>query len=145
MKIYIGNDHTAVEMKNVLKAHLEKNNYEVIDLGNTDGKSSNYAEYGIAVGTAVAKDKTSFGIVICGTGIGISIGANKVKGARAALVYEVQAAHLAREHNNANIVALGARFIANQKATEIVDEFLSTKFEGGRHEDRIKVLNEYNG
>ncbi|QHX35599.1 ribose-5-phosphate isomerase B [Spiroplasma sp. TIUS-1] len=145
MKVYIGNDHTAVEMKKFLKAHLEKNNIEVIDLGNTDGKSSNYAEYGIALGKAVAKDKGSLGIAICGSGIGISIGANKVHGVRAALVYEIQSAHLARQHNDANVIALGARFIANEKAAEIVDEFLNTKFEGGRHEDRIKVLNEYNG
>ncbi|WP_338983599.1 ribose 5-phosphate isomerase B [Spiroplasma endosymbiont of Othius punctulatus] len=145
MKIYIGNDHTAIEMKKILKAHLENNKFEVIDLGNNDGKSSNYAEYGIEVGRAVTKDKGSLGIVICGSGIGISIAANKVNGARAALVYETQAAHLARQHNNANIVALGARFIANEKAIEIVDEFLNTSFEGGRHEERVKTLDNANG
>lgn len=145
MKIYIGNDHTAVDMKKAIVEHLENNKIEVIDLGNGDCKSSNYANYGIAVGEAVTKDKDSLGIVICGSGIGISIAANKVKGARAALVYEIQTAHLARQHNDANIIALGARFIANEKAIEIVDEFLKVPFEGGRHGDRVKTLDEYNG
>ncbi|WP_434335334.1 ribose 5-phosphate isomerase B [Mycoplasma capricolum subsp. capricolum] len=142
-RIYIGNDHSAVEMKQAIVNHLKSKNYEVIDLGNNDGKSCNYAKIGQTVAEHVVKDTNSRGIVICGTGIGISIAANKVKNARAALVYEKETTELARIHNDANIIALGARMIAIPKAINLVDIFLNTPFEGGRHIERVDTLNEY--
>ncbi|KIM13705.1 ribose 5-phosphate isomerase B [Mycoplasma capricolum] len=142
-RIYIGNDHSAVEMKQAIVNHLKSKNYEVIDLGNNDGKSCNYAKIGQTVAEYVVKDTNSRGIVICGTGIGISIAANKVKNARAALVYEKETTELARIHNDANIIALGARMIAIPKAINLVDIFLNTPFEGGRHIERVDTLNEY--
>ncbi|MDQ0567987.1 ribose 5-phosphate isomerase B [Mycoplasma yeatsii] len=142
-KIYIGNDHTAVEMKNAIKKHLTEKGYEVVDLGNSDGQSCNYASIGYDVAKHVVEDKNSKGIVLCGSGIGISIAANKVQGARAALVYETQAAKLSRLHNDANILATGARFIAVEKSLELVDTFLNTEFEAGRHTERVCTLNEF--
>ncbi|UZK64398.1 ribose 5-phosphate isomerase B [Mycoplasma mycoides subsp. capri] len=142
-RIYIGNDHSAVEMKQAIVKHLQEKNYEVIDLGNNDGKSCNYAKIGQVVAEHVVNDTNSRGIVICGTGIGISIAANKVKTARTALVYEKETAELARIHNDANILALGARIIAISKAINLVDVFLNTPFEGGRHIERVNTLNEY--
>ncbi|MCK8461527.1 ribose 5-phosphate isomerase B [Mycoplasma capricolum subsp. capricolum] len=142
-RIYIGNDHSAVEMKQAIVNHLKSKNYEVIDLGNNDGKSCNYAKIGQTVAEHVVKDTNNRGIVICGTGIGISIAANKVKTARAALVYEKETTELARIHNDANIIALGARMIAIPKAINLVDIFLNTSFEGGRHIERVDTLNEY--
>ncbi|ATZ17714.1 ribose 5-phosphate isomerase B [Mesoplasma melaleucae] len=143
-RIYIGNDHTAIEMKNAIKKHLIENGYEVVDVGNNDGNSCNYANIGITLAEAVVADKDSKGIALCGTGIGISIAANKVQGARAGLVYEVQTAELTRQHNNANILATGARLIAVDKAILLVDTFLNTEFEGGRHHERVGTLDEYN-
>ncbi|AHI52393.1 ribose 5-phosphate isomerase B [Spiroplasma culicicola] len=142
MKIYIGNDHTGVEMKDFIKNHLVNNGYEVIDLGTNTQQSVDYPNFGKDVAQKTVADPGSFGIVICGTGIGISIAANKVKGARAALCYEQETAKLSREHNNANILALGARVIANHKAIGLVDIFLSTEFEGDRHSKRVDMLND---
>ncbi|AGR41751.1 ribose 5-phosphate isomerase B [Spiroplasma diminutum] len=139
MKIFIGNDHAAVEMKNKIVEYLKENGHDVINIG-TDGHDSvDYPDFGQEVAKKVVAEKT-FGIVICGSGIGISIAANKVKGARAALCYEDQGAILARQHNNANILALGARFIANEKAIRLVDIFLNTQFEE-RHKNRVEKLN----
>lgn len=140
--IYISNDHTAVDMKNAIKKHLIEQKYNVIDLGNTDKTSCNYAANGKVLGQAVINDPNSFGIALCGTGVGISIAANKVKGIRAGLVYEIQTAKLIRQHNDANILSTGARLIAIEKAIELVDAFLQTEFEGGRHQERVDALNE---
>lgn len=143
-RIYIGNDHTAIEMKNAIKKYLTAKGYDVTDLGNNDGNSCNYANIGITLAEAVVADKDSKGIALCGTGIGISIAANKVQGARVGLVYEVQTAELTRQHNDANILATGARLIAVEKAILLVDAFLNTEFEGGRHQERVGTLDEYN-
>ncbi|QBQ07260.1 ribose-5-phosphate isomerase B [Spiroplasma gladiatoris] len=142
MKIYIGNDHTAVDMKNIIVNHLLEQGYEVVNLGTNNIDSIDYPDYGTAVAKHVVKEKDAKGIVICGSGIGISIAANKIQGARAALCYELEAVQLSRQHNDANILALGARFIANHKALTLVDEFLKTEFEGGRHQLRVNKLNE---
>ncbi|ALD65958.1 ribose 5-phosphate isomerase B [Spiroplasma cantharicola] len=139
MKIYIGNDHAGVDMKNHIVKYLKSNGYEVINIGTDNEDSVDYPDFGKEVAKKVVENK-SFGIVICGTGIGISIAANKVKGARAALCYEDQTTILARQHNNANILALGARMIANEKAVRLVDIFLNTKFEE-RHKNRVEKLN----
>nr|WP_026389395.1 RpiB/LacA/LacB family sugar-phosphate isomerase [[Acholeplasma] multilocale] len=142
-KIYISNDHSAVEMKQAIVKHLEEKGYEVINMGNDDGTSCSYSNNGIELAEAVVADKDSLGIVLCGTGIGISIAANKVKGARCGLVYETQTAALIKEHNNCNILATGARLIAVDKALKLVDVFLETPFEGGRHQERIDTMDEY--
>ncbi|AOG60013.1 ribose-5-phosphate isomerase B [Spiroplasma helicoides] len=140
MNIYIGNDHTAVEMKNKIIEFLKSVGNNVINLGTDTSDSVDYPDFGKKVAQKVVEDKGSKGIVICGSGIGISIAANKVNGARAALCYELESTMLARQHNDANILALGARFIANEKAITLVKTFLETQFEGGRHQHRIDKL-----
>ncbi|WP_342258693.1 ribose 5-phosphate isomerase B [Spiroplasma endosymbiont of Dioctria linearis] len=139
MKIYIGNDHAGVEMKNQIVEFLKTKGHEVINIGTDDSHSVDYPAFGKEVAKKVVENST-YGIIICGTGIGISIAANKVKGARAALCYEDQTTILARQHNNANILALGARIIANEKAVRLVDFFLNTEFEE-RHKNRVEKLN----
>ncbi|WP_339020976.1 ribose 5-phosphate isomerase B [Spiroplasma endosymbiont of Atherix ibis] len=139
MKIFIGNDHTATEMKNKIVDYLKLHGHEVVNIGTNSNDSVDYPDFGKQVATKVVEEN-AMGIVICGTGIGISISANKVKGARAALCYEDQTAILAREHNDANILALGARMIAIEKAVRLVDIFLNSKFEE-RHSNRVNKLN----
>ncbi|WP_300330128.1 ribose 5-phosphate isomerase B [Fusobacterium sp.] len=142
MKIAVGCDHGGFELKEKVKAHLEGKGYEVLDLGCYSTESVNYPVYGKAVGRAVANKEVDYGIVICGTGIGISIAANKVKGVRAALCMNTTMARLTREHNDANILAFGARMVGDVLALEMVDTFLNTKFEGGRHIARIEMIEE---
>ncbi len=142
MKLVIGSDHAGKELRAEVVNYLEQKGYEVQDCG-TFRETANYAVEGIKVAENISMGKGDFGIIICGTGIGISIAANKVRGIRAALCNEVEFAKLSREHNNANILSMGARFIDTQKAYEIVDTFLTTKFEGGRHLDRIDTIADY--
>ena len=117
-----------------------ESNYEVEDLGTHSLDSVDYPDYGKAVARNVVDNKSDFGIVVCGSGIGISIAANKVEGARCALCNEPLSAELSRLHNNANILSLGGRLIGLEMAKKIVDTFLATKFEGGRHERRVNLL-----
>lgn len=140
MKIALGADHGGFELKEKVKTHLIKNGYEVLDLGTNSCDSVDYPEFGHAVGNVVAEKKAEFGIVICGTGIGISIAANKVAGIRAALCTNTTMARLTREHNNANILAMGGRIIGDVLALEMVDVFLTTEFQGGRHVKRIDKI-----
>ena len=140
MKIAIGNDHTALEMKAAIKAHLEENGYEGLDLGTNSTDSCDYPVYGEKVGRAVVDGETDLGIAICGTGVGISIAANKVKGVRAAVCSEPVTARLVKEHNNANIIAFGARIVGSETAKAIVDAWLDAKFQGGRHQTRIDMI-----
>lgn len=140
MKIALGCDHGGYELKEKVKTHLEKKGYEVLDLGCHSTESVNYPVYGKAVGEAVAKKEAEYGVVICGTGIGISIAANKVKGVRAALCMNTTMARLTREHNDANVLAFGARMVGDVLALEMVDTFLNTAFEGGRHTARVQML-----
>ena len=140
MKIALGCDHGGYELKEKVKSHLEKKGYEVLDLGCHSTESVNYPVYGKAVGEAVAKKEADYGVVICGTGIGISIAANKVKGIRAALCMNTTMARLTREHNDANVLAFGARMVGDVLALEMVDTFLNTAFEGGRHVARVEML-----
>lgn len=140
MKIALGADHGGFELKEKIKEHLIKKNIEVSDMGTHSLDSVDYPEYGQLVANAVANKTVDFGIVVCGTGIGISIAANKVKGIRAALCTNTTMAKLTRQHNDANILALGARIIGDVLALDIVDEFLSSSFEGGRHLKRIEKI-----
>ncbi|MBQ7974572.1 MAG: ribose 5-phosphate isomerase B [Clostridia bacterium] len=140
MKIAIGNDHVAVEMKNLVKEHLESKGYEVVNFGTDTGERANYPVYGKKVADAVASGECDFGVLICGTGVGISLAANKVKGIRACVCSDPYTARLTRQHNNANIIAFGARVIGPELALMIVDEFFGAEFEGGRHQTRIDMI-----
>lgn len=142
MKIAIGSDHAGFYLKKDLIKYLEEKNIEVKDMGPFDDNRVDYPDYGHAVGHEVVDNKMDFGIVICGSGIGISISANKVKGIRAALCSEPYSARLARHHNDANVLAMGARLIGHDMALEIVDAFLNEKFEGGRHINRVNKIEE---
>ena len=141
--IAIGSDHAAYELKENIREFLIEEGYKVKDMGTDSHKSVDYPNYGIAVGEAVAKGECERGIVICGTGIGISISANKVKGIRAAACSDPYSARLAREHNNANVLALGARIVAPEYARNIVKAWLDAKFLEGRHQKRIQKIARY--
>lgn len=140
MKIAMGNDHTAIEMKNVVKEHLHTRGYEVVDFGTNTSESCDYPEYGEKVGCAVADGSVDLGIVICGTGVGISLAANKVKGIRACVCSEPYTAKMSRMHNNSNVLAFGARVIGIEMAKMITDEWLNAVYEGDRHQRRVDML-----
>lgn len=140
MKIAIGSDHGGFELKEKVIKHLLEKDIEVLDLGTNSTASVDYPEFGHAVGHAVVEGKADLGIVICGTGIGISISANKVPGVRAGLCTNTTMAKLTRQHNNANVLAMGARIVGDVLALDMVDTFISTPFEGGRHERRIENI-----
>ena len=140
MKIAIGNDHAALELKNHIVDYLVKEGHEVVNFGTDTPASTDYPIYGARVAHAVANGECERGVVICGTGIGISISANKVKGIRCALCSEPVSAKLTRQHNDANILAMGARIIGPAMAEEIVHTFLTTEFEGGRHSRRVDLI-----
>ena len=140
MKIGIGNDHAALEMKNQVMEYLEEKGYEVINYGTNTPESCNYPEFGEKVGRAVVSGEVDCGILICGTGVGISLAANKVKGVRAVVCSEPYSAKLSRQHNNTNILAFGARVIGIELAKMIIDEWLSAEFEGGRHQTRVDMI-----
>ncbi len=137
MKIGIGNDHTAVRMKNMLTAYLTGQGYEVIDYGTDTEEICDYPVYGEKVSRAVAGGEVGKGILLCGSGIGMSMVANKVHGIRAALCSEPYSARLSRQHNDANVLVMGARLIGDEMAKEITDTWLATDFLGGRHQRRI--------
>lgn len=141
MKIAIGNDHAGVEMKQLLSSHIiNKYGYQVINVGTDTVESVDYPVYGRKVAQLVAANKANKGIVICGTGIGMSISANKVKGIRAALCKDQDAAEMTRKHNDSNVLALGARTTSLDEAIKIADVWLTTEFEGGRHQRRVEML-----
>lgn len=140
MKIAIGNDHAAVEMKNEIMKYLEEKGYEVVNFGTDTTDSCHYPVYGEAVGRAVASKEADLGILICGTGVGISLAANKVNGVRAVVCSEPLTARLSKQHNNSNVLAFGARIIGIETAKMIVDEWLAAEFEGGRHQTRVDML-----
>jgi ribose 5-phosphate isomerase B len=142
MKIAIGNDHAAVAMKQEISAYLESKGYEMVNVGTDTNDSCNYAEFGEKVGNLVAAGEVDYGILICGTGVGISLAANKVNGVRACVCSEPVTAHLSKLHNNTNVVAFGARIVGMETAKAIVDTWLETKYEGGRHELRVSYLSE---
>lgn len=142
MKIGIGNDHVAVDMKNEIKKHLEDKGYTVVDFGTDSKERCDYPVYGEKVARAVVSGEVDKGILICGTGVGISLAANKVKGIRAVVCSEPYSAALSRRHNNTNILAFGARVVGIELAKMITDEWLNAEFEGGRHQRRVDMLSE---
>ncbi len=141
-KLAIGNDHTAVEMKKELKAYLEEKGYEVINVGTDSTESFPYPVSGYKVAKMVASGQADGGILICGTGVGISLAANKVKGIRCCVCSEPYSAKLSKQHNNSNIIAFGARVIGIEMAKMIVDEWLNAEFMGGRHQTRVDMIME---
>lgn len=143
MTIAIGCDHGGYELKMQLISFLMELGYNLEDLGCDSLDSVDYPTYGIAVGEAVSKNRAEYGIVICTTGIGISIAANKVKGIRCALCTEPFLAEMSRRHNDANVLALGAKAVTVAKAKEIAKVWLSTEFEGGRHARRVGIITQY--
>ncbi|MCI7795287.1 MAG: ribose 5-phosphate isomerase B [Lachnospiraceae bacterium] len=140
LKIVIGNDHAAVELKNIIREHLESKGIEVINVGTDTNDSCDYPVYGEKVGRAVASGEADLGIAICGTGVGISIAANKVKGVRACVCSEPYSAKLSRMHNNSNVLAFGARVVGSEMAKMIVDTWLEAEYEGGRHQRRVDLI-----
>ena len=142
MKVALGCDHGGYHLKNDIIKHLESKNIEVEDFGTYSTESCDYPDYAFKVAEEVANKNFDFGILVCGTGIGISIAANKVPGIRAALCSDTFSAHATREHNDANILALGARVVGPGLALDIVDTFLNAKFEGDRHINRINKISQ---
>lgn len=142
MKIAIGNDHAATELKFQMKEYLESQGHEVINFGTDTNDSCNYPEFGEAVAKAVVSGEAEAGVLICGTGVGISIAANKVNGVRAVVCSEPVTAKLSKEHNNSNIVAFGARIVGFEMAKAIVDAWLGAEYQGGRHQMRVDMITE---
>ncbi len=146
MKVYIGSDHAGFHLKETLQEYLKTLGHDVLDLGVfTDEVKADYPDMAREVGEKVVENKDSTGILVCGSGTGMCMAANKVRGIRAACARDVTTARYARLHNDANIVALGERFTGTEVAKEIVDTFLSTKFEGGRHEGRVAKIIQMEG
>ncbi len=143
MKIAIGSDHGGFEYKTRLIDDLSKENIELIDCGTFSLESCNYAEYALNVALKVSSGEVDYGILICSSGEGVSIMANKVKGIRCAILYNDEVAHLAKEHNDANVIAFGAKFMDYQDVKRRVEIFLNSKFEGGRHQKRVDFIKKF--
>lgn len=142
MKLAIGNDHAAVEMKMEIMKHLQDRGIEVVNVGTDSGERFNYPVAGYRAARLVASGEVDGGVLICGTGIGISLAANKVRGIRAAACSEPYSAKLSKEHNNSNMIAFGARVVGIDMAKMIVDSWLDAKFQGGRHAERVAMITE---
>ena len=139
-KICIGSDHAGYKLKEFIKDFLIKKNVSIIDLGPNDENSVDYPDYAKKVSNRVKSKKSEVGILVCGSGTGMSISANKIKGIRAAVCYNLRSTRLCRQHNNANIIAIGSRLIQKKEALRLIKIFLETKFEGGRHLRRVKKI-----
>lgn len=142
MRIGVGNDHAAVELREIIIKYLKNAGHEVFEYGAKEGEKCDYPVPGRDVAEAIAAGKLDKGVLICGTGIGISLAANKVPGIRAAVCSEPYSAKMAALHNNAQIIAFGARVVGSEMAKMIVDTFLSTEYEGGRHQNRLDIITE---
>jgi ribose 5-phosphate isomerase B len=138
--IAVASDHAGFDLKEILKRDLQEAGLEVLDLGTSSTQSVDYPDFGIAMADAVASGKAARGVLVCGTGIGISMAANRNPKVRAALVHDVTSARLSRLHNDANVVAFGQRLIGTETAREALKVFLGTEFEGGRHANRVAKL-----
>lgn len=138
-------DHAGVELKDALNAHAEALGFAVLDLGTTGTASVDYPKFGMAMGEAIAAGRAGLGVIVCGSGIGISIAANRNPAVRAALCQDATTARLAREHHDANVLALGARIVGLEVAKDCLSAFLNTPFAGGRHAARVAMLGETSG
>ncbi len=141
--IGIGSDHIGYELKDFLKQHLQQNEWNVKDFGPYNQDQTDYPIFAQKLALAINKKEADAGILICGTGIGVSMAANKIKGVRCALCSEEYSAKMSRLHNNANILALGARVIGKDMAVSILNSWLETAYEGGRHEKRVQQLDDF--
>jgi len=139
-KICISSDHAGYKLKEYIKTYLINKEISLIDLGPFEIKSVDYPDYAKKVARRIASKRSDAGILVCGSGTGMAISANKVKGIRAAVCYNVKSTRLSRQHNNANIIALGSRLTKKNEAMKLIKVFLNTKFEGGRHLRRIKKI-----
>ena len=137
MKISLACDHGALDLKRAVRAHLEALGHEVVDFGTDTPDSCDYSDFGILAAKTVASGECERGVVLCTTGIGMCMTANKVKGIRCALLSDLMSARLTRQHNDANMIAMGAAVLGEKLALEILDVFLTTEFQGGRHQRRI--------
>ena len=140
MKISIGSDHGGYTLKKQVVEYLLENNYEVVDYGCNGLESCDYPVFAKKVSKDVSEGQAKFGILICTTGIGMSICANKFKDVRAALVTNIESAHLTRMHNNSNVICIGAKFTPYEQAIEYIEAFINEKFEGGRHQRRVDQI-----
>lgn len=145
MRIALASDHAAYEYKQKLNEYLKSKGYDIVDFGTNSSESCDYPQFAFNAANAVANADCDFGIIICGTGVGMSITANKVKGIRSANCLTPEMAKLAREHNNANVLNFGARLISLETAIEITDTFLNTNFAEGRHANRIELIHKLTG
>jgi len=139
-KIFLASDHAGYKLKELIKRYLLKKKINFTDLGPFDDSRSDYPDYAHKVSKKVSTQKTNLGILVCGTGIGMNMAANKHKKIRAAMCFNIKSAKLSRLHNDANIITLGSRLLKNKNALNCVNIFLNTKFEGGRHTKRIKKI-----
>lgn len=139
-RIIIGSDHAGFKLKEALKAYLAQKGFDVTDVGTHDESSVHYPQYGKAVAQKVHDGEFERGVLICGTGIGMSITANRFNGVRATLCHDVDTAKLSREHNNSNILVLGARVLPKELAEEMLQAWLDTPFAGGRHQERLDMI-----
>ena len=140
MKIALGADHAGYELKDQIKQHLQEKGIDVRDEGTSSSESVDYPDYAAAVAHDVSEQRADLGILVCGSGIGMAIAANKVHGIRAAKVDSEYEAQMSREHNDANVLTLGARILKPEEALRIVDKWLGTEFAGGRHERRVEKI-----
>ena len=140
MKVALGSDHGGYNLRHKIKDHLEEKGYDVVDFGTYEQVSVDYPDYALKVSLAITEGECDLGVLVCGTGLGISIAANKVKGIIAAPVSDTFSAEMARRHNNANILALGERVVGEGLALKIVDAFFEASFEGGRHASRVDKI-----
>ena len=140
MKIAVASDHAGFEMKSFILNYLRQNHFEVLDLGTNSESSVNYPDYGHKMAANLLAGKADLGILVCGTGIGISIAANRHKGIRAAVLYSDEVAKMAKQHNNANVIVFGGRTMNKEDVVKRIGIFLNTTFEGGRHQERLNLL-----
>lgn len=142
MKISLGADHGGYQLKNSILESLQNAGFEVLDFGTNSADSCDYPDFAHKVANSVVSGESDFGVLVCTTGIGISIAANKVKGARAALCHNVDCAKFSRMHNNANVICMGAKYVGKKLGAEMVKTFIATEFEGGRHARRVGKIEE---
>jgi ribose 5-phosphate isomerase B len=140
MRIAVGSDHAGFHLKEALAEFLRSQGHQVVDVGCFTPERCDYPDFGAAIGRTIASEECEVGVGVCGSGVGIAMAANKIRGIRAATVHDVTSARMARAHNNANVVCFGERFIGPQVAVESLEAYLQTKFEGGRHAARVEKL-----
>ncbi|UWR50160.1 ribose 5-phosphate isomerase B [Phaeobacter inhibens] len=139
-RVVLSSDHAAIELRQAIADHIAANDWEVVDIGPTTPESTHYPKHGAAAAERVASGDCDLGIILCGTGQGIMMAANKVKGVRCGVCSETFSAKMIRQHNNANMLSIGARVVGDSLAIEIVDAFLNAEFEGGRHATRVDMI-----